>query len=102
MALEHTLLSGVADAVLRAAGRAGAEAWERGAVPRPGRTQAPPAQVGVPTPQQRQRAERNRAEALARRAARLEAEAAAAEALDDGSGDGHCELEESSWDPLLE
>ena len=98
MALEHTLLSGVADAVLHAAGRAGAEAWERGAAPRLGRTHAPPLQAGTPTPQQRQRAERNRAEAFARRAARLEAEAAAAEAL----GDGLCELEEGFWDPLLE
>ena len=98
MALEHTLLNGVADAVLCAAGRVGTEAWERGAAPRLGRTHAPPAPAGGPTVQQRQRAERSRAEALERRAARLEAEAAAAEALGDGSSEG----EEGFWDPLLE
>ena len=79
MALEHTLVAGAADAVLRASGRAGTEAWERRAAPRLGRTlpgaPAPPA----PTEEQRARAERNRMEALARREARLEAEAAAAE-----------------------
>ena len=80
-ALEHTLTAGVADAVLRAAGRAGAEAWERGAVPRLGRQQraAPELQEG-PTQAQLHRAEANRQAALARREERLQLEAAAAAA----------------------
>ena len=80
-ALEHTLMAGVADAVLRAAGRAGAEAWERGAVPRLGRQQraAPELQAG-PTQAQLHRAEANRQAALARREERLQREAAAAAA----------------------
>ena len=73
-ALEHTLVAGVADAVLRAAGRAGAQAWEKGAAPRLGRHVGPPPRQPL-TEAQRVRAEANRLRALERRAARMEVEA---------------------------
>ena len=76
-ALEHTLVTGVADAVLRAAGRVGAQAWERGAAPRLGRTAGAKPRAEL-TEAQLDRAAANRLRALERRAARLEAAAAAA------------------------
>ena len=98
-AIEFALVSGVADAMLRAAGRAGAFAWERDAAPKLGRCSEAgrsvgreggpplgpgPAGAGL-TPAQRHRVEENRLKALSLRAAKLEREAAAAEASAGGA-----------------
>ena len=67
------------------------------AVPRLGRTQACTALTPPePTPAQRLRAERNRNEALPRRAARWEAEAVLA-AIHEVDGD-----EDGLWEPVLD
>ena len=90
-------MAGVADVVLRAAGRAGAEAWERGAVPRLGRQQraAQPQQTG-PTQAQLRRAETNRQAALARKEQRLQLEAEAATASPGQLGDDAAAADEEA------